>query len=101
MTAERLLRYACQAGFLQAFMACRAAIHGTHFRKPYLLYVRVEMALQRNSVAASVDERKILLLVMTPLTEVVLRRRYCKNDHQQYADYAKCAERIRKKCLPS
>ena len=74
MLSERLRADIGKTGFFQSNVAGRAAIDGSELWKPYLLDPRVKMTLQCDRVSARSNQRQILILVVTPFTEVILRR---------------------------
>ena len=74
MLPERLRADIGKTGFFQSNVAGRAAIDGSELWKPYLLDPGVKMALQCNRVSARSNHCQVLILVVTPFTEVILRR---------------------------
>lgn len=74
MLSERLRADIGKTGFFQSNVAGRAAIDDSQLWKPYLLDPRVKMALQCQRVSARSNQRQILILVVTPFTEVILCR---------------------------
>src|SRR5664279_5846478 len=101
MTGEGLRGHVCQARFLQACMAGGAAVHCSNCRQPDLLDVGVEVTLQRIGIAASVNQREVAVLKVSPLTEVILCGGNSKDDHQQQANHAECTDRVTEEGLPS
>src|SRR5208283_4561740 len=75
--AERLRADVRKARFLQSDVAAGAAINDSKLRQPDLLdsIVVVEAAFERDRISAAPNQRQILLLIMTPFTEMVLSRR--------------------------
>ena len=74
MAAEWLCADIGETRFFQSHMARGAAIDDSDLRKPYLLDAVVEVTLQRDRVSARPNQRKVLFLIVTPFTEVILRR---------------------------
>jgi hypothetical protein len=75
MLPERLRADIGKTGFFQPDVAGRAAIDDSELWKPDLLDPRVKMTLQGDRVSARSNQCQILILVMTPFTKVILRRR--------------------------
>ena len=100
MAAERLGADVGETGFFLADVATGAAIHDVDFGKPDLVNPAFKVTLESHRVAASANEFQILVLVMAPLAEVILRRSDGELDQQQHADHAKSANGITKERLP-
>src|SRR5271166_3734719 len=63
-----------EAGFFQSKMAGSAAVGYLLVGNPDLLNAAFIMALQCNGISTPTDEMKVLLLVASPLAEVVFGR---------------------------
>ena len=100
MPAERLRADVAKTGFFQSDVASSAAIDDSQLWKPDLLDSAVKVALQCDRVSARPNQRQVLFLVVTPFTEVVLRRRDGQRNQQQQADHAKSANRMAEQRLP-
>src|ERR1700690_3821385 len=74
MAAERLCADVGKAGLFQSDVAGGAAIDNAEPGKPDLLDPVVEVSLQCNRVSPGPNQRQVLLLVVAPFTEVILRR---------------------------
>ena|SRR6266581_5848337 len=72
MPAKRLQADVRQAGFFHSNVASGAAIDDPQFRKPDLLNSVVEMPLEGYGVSTFPNQREILLLIMSPFTEMIL-----------------------------
>ena len=83
MPAERLGADIGKTGFFQSDVAGGAAIDDSELRKPDLLdaVVFVEVALQGYRVSTGLNQREILLLIVTPFAEVILGR--CNGQRNQ------------------
>ena len=101
MPAKRLGKVGIgQARFFQPGVAGGAAIYDPKLRMPDLLDAVVEVALQCYRFSPAPNQRQILILVMTPFTEVVLSRRNGQRNQQQEAEHAKSANRMAEQRLP-
>src|SRR5271157_5346324 len=96
MPAKRLCADIGKTGFLQSDVAGGAAIHDSELRKPDLLdsLVFVEVTLQCDRLSTAPNQLQILLLVVTPFTEVILGRCNGQRNQQQQAYHAKSANRM-------
>ncbi len=76
MAAEGLCADIGKTRFFQSNVAGGAAIDDSELRQPDLLdaVVFVKVALQRHRVSPALNQRKILFLVVTPFTEMILGR---------------------------
>src|SRR5271165_4702685 len=83
-----------KTGFFQTQMAGGATVRDLLIGHPYLLDAALEVPFQRDRVGASADEMYVLLLIMTPLTEVVLGRRDGQQHKQDEADGAEGASAV-------
>ena len=74
MATERLSADIFKAGFFQSDVAGGAAIYDSELRQPDLLdpIVFAKVALQGYRFSATCNQRQILLLIVTPFTEVIL-----------------------------
>ena len=74
MAAERLRGDVAKAGLFQSDVAGGATIDNSEPGKPDLLDPVVEVSLQGDRVSPGANQRQVLLLVVAPFTEVILRR---------------------------
>ena len=81
MLAEWLCGDIGKTRFPQSHVASGAAIDDSELRKPDLLNPVVEVALQCDRVSPAPNQRQILLLVVAPFAEVILRR--CNGQRNQ------------------
>src|SRR5271165_1706302 len=72
--AEGLSADVGETGFFQSDVAGGAAIDDSELRKPDLLNPAVEVALQCDRVSARANQRQVLVLIVPPFAEVILRR---------------------------
>ena len=74
MAAEGLSANIFEAGFFQSDVAGGTSIHDSELRQPDLLdaIVFAKVALQGYRFSATCNQRQILLLIVTPFTEVIL-----------------------------
>ncbi len=69
------------ARFFQSGVTGGAAIYHSELRNPYLLDAVVEVALQCHRFSPAPNQRRVLILVVTPFTEVILGR--CNGQRNQ------------------
>jgi hypothetical protein len=100
MAAEWLRAHIREARLFQSNVATGAAIDGADFGKPYLMNAAFKVALQSDRISAAANQLQVLMLVMTPLTEMILGWSDGQGDQQQYADHAKGANGISEECFP-
>src|SRR5271167_325240 len=89
MLAESDCTHVGQARFFQAQMTRCATVGNLLFGNPDLLDAALEVTFHGNGISTPTNEMQVLVLVMTPLAEVVFRRR---NGQQRKQDDARGAE---------
>jgi hypothetical protein len=94
VAAEGLRAYIHQARLVEARVATLAAIHHAEIREPYLTDAALKMALQRHGIATVVDQAEVLLLIVTPLAEMILGRSDGQSYEQEKAYHAEGADGI-------
>src|ERR1022692_1643150 len=100
MRSERLLVYVGEAGFFQSHVATGAAVNHAEVGEPDLLNPSLEMALQRDRIAAVGNHLPIAMLIMTPLAEVVFRGGDRERKQKYQADHAERANTIPEQLPP-
>jgi hypothetical protein len=76
MRPERLGLHVREAGLFQSQVAGAATIDNTYVRQPCLLQAGMETALERDRLAATANQRKVVALIAGPLAEVILCGRH-------------------------
>ena len=94
MRAEGLHVHVSEAGLLQTNVAACTAVDHAELGQPDLLNPSLEVALQRDRIAAVTNHLQIAVLIVTPLAEVVFRRGDGERNQKHQADHAEGANAI-------
>src|ERR1700687_2622747 len=100
MRAEGLHVYVIEAGFFQTNMAARTSVDHSEVGQPDLLNPSLEMALQRDRIAAVTNHLQIAVLIMTPFAEVVFRGRDRQRSQKHQSEHAEGANAVPERLLP-
>jgi hypothetical protein len=100
MLAEGLRAHIGEAGFFQTNVATRATVDYAEVGQPDLLNTSLEMALERDRIAAVANHLQIAMLVMTPLAEVVFRGGDRERSQKYKTNHAERANAVPKQLVP-